>query len=41
MIPVGYYTNFLVSGRYNYAFESGDSPEYQWWSISVGFAWTN
>ncbi len=41
MIPVGYYTNLLVGARYNYAFESGDSPEYQWWTLSVGFAWTN
>jgi hypothetical protein len=39
--PVGYYTSLLVSGRYNYAFEAGDAPEYQWWSFSVGFAWTN
>ncbi len=41
MVPVGYYTNFIAGARYNYAFESGDSPEYQWFTLSVGFAWTN
>jgi hypothetical protein len=41
MYPVGYYTSLLVAARYNYAFETGDAPEYQWWSVSVGFAWTN
>jgi len=41
MIPVGYYTNIIAGARYNYAFESGDAPEYQWWTFSVGFAWTN
>ena len=41
MIPVGYYTNFIAGARYNYAFKSGDSPEYQWLTFSVGFAWTN
>jgi outer membrane protein len=41
MFPVGYYTNLLVSARYTYAFESGDAPEYQWWSFGFGFAWTN
>ena len=41
MIPIGYYTDFFTSVRYNYAFKSGDSPEYQWWSLNVGFAWTN
>ena len=40
-IPVGYYTSFYASGRYNYVFEAGDAPEYQWWSLSFGFAWTN
>ena len=41
MVPVGYYTNFIAGARYNYAFKSGDSPEYQWFTFSVGFAWTN
>jgi len=41
MFPVGYYTNLIISGKYNYAFEAGDSPSYQWWSLSFGFAWTN
>lgn len=41
MVPVGYYTNLIMGARYNYAFESGDSPEYQWFTFSVGFAWTN
>jgi outer membrane protein len=41
MIPVGYYTSFIAGARYNYAFKSGDDPEHQWWTISVGFAWTN
>ncbi len=41
MIPVGYYTNFIAGARFNYAFESGDAPSYQWWTLSLGFAWTN
>jgi hypothetical protein len=41
MFPVGYYTNLIVSGRYTYAFKTGDSPEYNWWSLCVGFAWSN
>ena len=41
MFPVGYYTNIIVSGRYTYAFESGDAPDFQWLSFCVGFTWTN
>ena len=41
MVPVGYYTNLIMGARYNYAFKSGDSPEYQWFTFSVGFSWTN
>jgi hypothetical protein len=41
MIPMGYYTSFVVRAKYHYAFESGDAPDYQWWSINVGFAWSN
>jgi len=41
MFPVGYYTSLVISGRYTYAFETGDAPGYDWWSLSVGFAWTN
>jgi hypothetical protein len=40
MYPVGYSTDIVVSARYNYAFEAGDSPDYDWWSLSVGFSWT-
>jgi hypothetical protein len=41
MIPAGYNTSLIATARYNYAFESGDAPEYQWWSFNVGFSWTN
>ena len=38
LIPMGRTTSLNVSAKYNYAFEAGDSIQYQYIGLNIGFA---
>ena len=37
LIPVGVSSNFVLSAKWNYAFKSGDSINFNWFGLNIGF----
>jgi len=39
-IPVSFYSDLVVGARYNYAFESGNTPSQSYWTLYLGLGYS-